>query len=388
MKRMLIIGNEHPGIKSIKWEEFSDEDIDKITDYQIVLIDLNDYFPISQKYDFEENIISLLRTGNDVVYLLPKTKFFDNILPFNISTITKTGQTLEFSESDELIQIYKNFISEHKIVINPINKSFNPWGDDISVFPLIYNNIKEVCGFKWHKLYVLHPPDKNLKRAAIKSLVKFYSPDFEEEIIEKPEWAYQFEIDALGIGKIEEEIKKIDKNIASLLKSKEKIIKQKEQITKWSDLIISKGTTLELRLKEAFELLGVQNVQHEPIGSYGPDLVFNHGSLGFTIEVQGSIGPINIEKARQLHHWISDAPNHHQGVLIGNPFLSMPPKDRPPRNNRLFGKEAIEFANKRGFALVYSYFIFELICKKLKGEDVDINEFLQKIYNDNGEIQF
>ncbi len=42
-----------------------------------------------------------------------------------------------------------------------------------------------------------------------------------------------------------------------------KHIDNKEMIAKWADLITKQGKTLEIRLKDAFELLEVETVEHE-----------------------------------------------------------------------------------------------------------------------------
>ena len=141
-----------------------------------------------------------------------------------------------------------------------------------------------------------------------------------------------------------------------------------------------------MRLKEAFELFSVENIVHEPNGSHGPDLFIKHKEKELIFEIEGSKGPIRIDKARELLHWIAEAEPTHKGVLIGNPFRKISPRDRPPKNNKLFVKEAIQLSKNRDFVLVHSFDIFNLVCMHLQGKTVPIDEILNNLYSRNGEV--
>jgi len=143
---------------------------------------------------------------------------------------------------------------------------------------------------------------------------------------------------------------------------------------------------LEIRIKEAFEFLSVEKVDHEPNGVHGPDLIMEHNKIGFTIEVEGSKGSIKTDKARQLLQWIAEAPADHKGVLIGNPHRELDPVERPPKNHEFFVKEAEELADKRDFVLITSFDIFQLICRKIRQEEINIDELVFKISSSKGYI--
>jgi hypothetical protein len=388
MKRMLIVGNEYPGIKSVSWPEVN---FINITDYQVLIIDLISDCPLTkdERVRFTNQISSLLKYGYPVIYLLPRVSLGypdTHILPDHSMRIkSKSGQTLNYIE-DDIINFYKKFITQHEIIIQGYEVLYDYNGIKLMAYPLITNNIKETCSLKMGDTYLLHPPDKKFHKKAIKSLVDYFSPDFEEESEEKPEWASQYELRDLGLQEKENEINEIDRRIEELSKAKEEKTNEKAKIAKWSDLITRQGKTLEVCLKEAFELLGVEKVEHEPDGTHGQDLRIEHKNMGFTIEVEGSKGPIRIDKARELLHWMADAPLEHKGILIGNPFRELDPKERPPQNNKLFVKEAIDLAKKRELVLITSNDIFKLVCKKLRGEKIDINEILAKIFNSKGEL--
>lgn len=385
MKKMLIIGNKYPGIKSVS---FAEVDSVNITDYQLLLIDLTNYQEIGlqSRSIINASIQSLLKNNHHVICLLPRNNFHEvhpPMFPFDFSVVSKSGATVSFIENDKIMNFYKKFISSHKIILRRVPATYL----NSSINPIMSNNINEPCSVKNRDfLYLLHPPDKNLHKEAIKSLVDYFSPDIEEDIEEKPDWVNNYELVALGIQNIEKEIKDINSKIGGLEEIRDKKIMERENIAKWSDLITRQGTILEIRLKEAFKLLGVEKVEHEPKGKHGPDLEIQHKTMGFTVEIEGTKSSIKIDKARELLHWIADAPSEYKGVLIGNPFRELEPVNRPPANNRLFVKETEELAQKRDFTLICSYEIFKLICKKLKGEEVNIDTTLNKIFEGKGEI--
>lgn len=386
---MIIIGNEHPGIRSISWNDVYGPAISEISDYQILLIDLNSYFRISEPEAFRNVIINLLKTGNKVVYILPREEFSNpsnRILPLGFATVKKLGKTIHFHDADPLISKYREYIDRHEIILIQTGPLTLDWVKGLKAVNLMRNNLNELCSIRFGNLYLLHPPDKSLEKQAIKGLVEHFSPDFEEEEEDKPEWVSSYELTDLGLQIFEDEIQRIDKEIEKFDEEKNQKITQKEEIAKWSDLITRKTTTLEIRLKEAFELLGAEKVEHEPKGSHGPDLVITHNNMGFTIEIEGTKGPIRIDKARELLHWIANAPIGHKGILIGNPFCEISPIDRPPQNTKLFVKEAIELAEFQNLSLVNSYDVFKIVCKKLRGEKINIDDILDKIFQGKGEI--
>ncbi len=384
---MLIIGNEYAGVKSVSFDKVKSVNI---TDYQILLIDLTEYPNIRQ--DINEYIgkstASLHSIRYPIVCILPRGNYDDRsyrMFPFfTLRVESKSGSTVFFDDKSDLMNDYKEFVTKHEIILGSVSLSNM---QNKGYYSLMWNNINEKCSVVYNgSLYLLHPPDRCFHKKAIASLVDYFSPDMEEEKEEKPAWTSQYELNELGLQEIENKIKKIDNKIEELSIQRNDHIDKKEMIAKWSDLITKQGKALEIRLIEAFKLLEVETVEHEPNGSHGPDLVIQHKGKGFTIEVEGTNGPVRIDKARQLLHWTADAPLDHKGILIGNPFRELNPDARPPNNNKLFVKEAEQLAQNRNFVLITSYDIFKLVCKKLRGEKVKINDIVNRLYDSKGEI--
>jgi hypothetical protein len=386
MKRMLIVGNEYAGIKSVPLSEV--ESIN-IADYQVVLIDLSDNFEIgvSSRRHMTRCVYSLINNDHPVIYFLPRVATdLMEILPFNITITPKSGKTLSFQEDDGLMRLYKNYLTEHRIIIGNVAGAYTIGDNNVRTFVLIWNNVNEICGFSSGSLYVLHAPDVRLRKAAVESIVDYFSPDLEGDVEERFPWVPEFEVEELHLQEVEREILEVEKQLSGLeTKRNEKLI-EKEHISRWSDLVTKQGKLLEFRLKEALEFLGVEKVIHEPNGVHGPDLEIVHQGMCFTVEVEGSKGSIKIEKARELLHWIADAPPNYKGVLIGNPFREINPIERPPSNHRLFVKEAEELARNRNFVLISSHDIFKLVSKKIGGQAVDVGKILSLIYESRGDI--
>lgn len=384
--KMLIIGTEHPNVESLKWEEITEKIILGITDYQILLLNLESCSNVDTPFHMQKKIMDgvqkLLELYHKVIYLLPIDNILENylnLLPITLSLKKSTGSSLKYQENDPIINFYQDYLHEHhSVILNAGNIGGMTW--------LIKNNIDEIVSFKLGSFYVLHQPDKQHYKTAIGKLVDYLDPELIEEDWEKPDWAYSYESDQLKTKEIQTDIDDIQNQIGELKLRQVEKEAEKQQISKWLDLLYTQGNTLEIRLKDAFELLGVDKVEHEPNKSHGPDLVIEHCKLAFTVEVEGTKGPIRIDKARELLHWIGDAPSHHKGLLIGNPFREKDPDDRPPVNSQLIGKEALALVVSRDLAFITSHDIFNLVCDKLNGNCVDISKVLEQINNNKGHI--
>ncbi len=397
MNRMLIIGNECRGVKSVAWQDL---DSVTITDYQAVLLDLNTYTKIkkSQQLRLKDDIELLIKNFHPVIYILPKTE-----LPISISSLIplphidmreKEGVTVYYDSSTETIQEYIKFIKKHYVVLTQVQDEYSIKGTRFKSNMIMTTNVKEPCGLQVASLTLLQPPEEVDNLKAIEALVRYISPDPDnnadsedsEELEHEPPWVHQYEVQELQLQEKERELKKIERAIADLKTQRDSILAEKDNVAKWSDLLTKQGKLLEVRLKEAFELLGAERVIHEPNGAYGPDLVIEHYGEGLTIEVVGTKGVVTLESARELLHWLADAPPEHKGVLIANAFRNLDPKERPLEKEALLAQEALSLAEKRAFAVITTEDIFELVCKKLLGDTIDIKNILETISNTNGII--
>ena len=171
------------------------------------------------------------------------------------------------------------------------------------------------------------------------------------------------------------------------IEKREKIIKLEKQ-KKWIDLVCGNGLILERRVGEALIFLGFK-VDYPPESSHSYDLRVKYKDKELIIEIEGTKKSIEINKGRQLMHWLAEEDPLVQGVLMGNPFNNEPLTNRPPKVNQKLFTEALEnLAVKRGFTLISSIDLFNLVCKKLKGEEIILEEIIDKMYNDKGIIEF
>jgi len=385
MKKMLIVGDEYKGIKSIPWEKIMNINI---TDYQILLFNLNTYGNSIKNNSFALEIMQLVNSYHTVLYILPKDeRELGYVFPFPLNLIRSVGTSFKTADfRDPLINAYIKFIQKHYFVFDAPSQ-ITVMSKNIGCKPLILNNVDKHCSVKYNNFYLLPSPDDDMKENAIGAIAKYFFPDIDEDIIEKPDWVNKIELENLDLKDIQSQIDKIENDVKNLVDKKSEKMQEKEDIAKWSGLLYKKGRGLEIILKEAFELLGVKDVQHEPNGNDGPDLVLKHNSIEFIVEVEGSKGPIKRDKVRQLLEWYVKAEADVIGVLIGNPFCELPVDQRPPSNNELFVKQVKDLAKSRNFSLLLSSDIFELISKELASEDIKIDEILNKIEKSNGEIR-
>lgn len=385
-KKMLIIGYDFSGVECWPWDSLSEDRINQITDYQVVLINTESCKGVKNSSLLQSNIGKLILQHHTVIFFLARKNHpynYEDITPFVSPLEFKKGTTLDFSIEDSFITSYKKFLHGHEIVYTSLHQRIANREID-GIVPLIRNNVSQICGYRINNSYVLHAPEDYLFEKAISLIIDTFSPNLLEEKFQQPEWLEQYILNDLGAKSVVDKISKIETEIDKLVLEKEKSESEKLELSKWADLLFTQGKTLEHRLKEAFEFLEVDSITLEPNGNHGPDLVLRHDGSAFTIEVEGSKGAIKIDKARQLLHWIADSPTDHKGVLIGNPFREMDPSKRPPDNYNLFVKEVVQLAEKRNLVLLPSFEIFRIVSLKLQGGDVDIKNFLDDISSTKG----
>ncbi len=202
--------------------------------------------------------------------------------------------------------------------------------------------------------------------------------------LKTPEYAAKYLEEIPGIKEIEEEIKVVNDKILQMQEKRKGKIEKKAELEKWTGLIWLKDIPLQKVVGDAFEFLGLK-VERPPDTQYGPDLRVKYKEKEVILEVEGSKKAITIDKGRQLHHWLGEESANVKGVLVGNPFNELPIENRPPNKSRsLFTKTLKEFAEARGFSLILSTDLFDLVCKKLKGEKVNAQELMDRMYEGKG----
>jgi hypothetical protein len=164
---------------------------------------------------------------------------------------------------------------------------------------------------------------------------------------------------------------------------------KRQELQRWSEMLWLTGVRLQTRVSEALAFLGVQNESKNPTG-HVEDLEGTCLGRPVIFEVTASAGSIGVEKARQLLQWIGESadPTNTKGVLIGNAYRNEPPEKRPPTpDHKIFVKEAEDMAQKFHFGLLDVQDLFELVLRKLSGEDIRAEWICERLQTD-GVIKF
>ncbi len=212
----------------------------------------------------------------------------------------------------------------------------------------------------------------------LESILPLKSPEYIKKYFEK----------IPGIKEVKNGIKNLDVKIVTLKETRAKEELSKIELEKWTGLIWLKHIPLQRIIGDAFEILGLE-VERPPETQHGPDLTVKYGGKEVIVEAEGSANAIDIDKGRQLYEWLGDVDPAVEGVLVGNPFNELLIESRPSKKGQsLFTKTLEKLAKSRGFSLVLSTDLFNLVCKKLKGEKINPQELMNKMYEGKGVIRF
>jgi hypothetical protein len=167
-----------------------------------------------------------------------------------------------------------------------------------------------------------------------------------------------------------------DGRIAGLLAQRERLTAEISELERARDGIVSyrsllfgygKGV-LEPQVRKGLRLFGF-NVREpdEYAGEWDVDLTDNQSGVTALGEVEGSEGPIDIDKSRQLLDYIEAEAvegRDHKGILIGNGFR-LAPLDSPERQQQ-FSDHARRAATRFQFCLLPTTELFKAVCALLE----------------------
>ncbi|MGA8271452.1 MAG: hypothetical protein WB919_07810 [Candidatus Sulfotelmatobacter sp.] len=170
-----------------------------------------------------------------------------------------------------------------------------------------------------------------------------------------------------------------DGQIAALTKRSEEIAIQiaalnssRDELQKYVRLLFSYGkAVLEPVVRSALTLLGFAVAEPEEYeGEWdvqAEEPVSGRTALG---EVEGSDGPIDVDKYRQLLDYIEAEAlegREHKGILIGNGFRQLPPEATERQNQ--FTDHAQRGAARNRFCLLPTTELFKAVCAVLESPD-------------------
>lgn len=212
------------------------------------------------------------------------------------------------------------------------------------------------------------PPTTEISvEESIDVLLQIYGKTTTKETF--PEWTYKIEIP---------HVKALDLKITNLRKKKEileeRIIsanKQKFELENHYRLLVSKGSTLEGAVFEAFKVLGFEEIDKKR-SIDKEDWVFEFHTLSSykygVIEVKGADTKTGLGDLRQCDNWATDYLQGYnakaKGVFIPNQYRREEYPDY--RTNRLrFEPNEKGYAEQRDICIIPSCVLFEAIINRL-----------------------
>jgi len=337
-----------------------------------------------------------LQHGHSVFLILPDASDIPQgglqigILPsFSLSLQVQRGKTLRNVINSKMFGDYCLALRGHEIVMQvqqTVRSVPNGWAWQIAVAD---NVNRAVCG-QSANAYVFHPPASGRDDLAIKAILDFFHPDFEEpEPDPIPEWAAEIIATIPGLADIEARIASKASDIVRLQAEVAADKSDSTKLARWAEMLWLTGVPLQQRVSEALALLGVPNKSENPTGHTHDLQGLCHGQV-LLFEVTASAGSIGVDKGRQLLQWIGEAkdPTNTKGVLIGNAYRNDPPDKRPPSpDHKIFVKEVEDMAQRFHFALLDVRELFALIVRKIGGEEIKTETVCEALQAD-GPVRF
>lgn len=393
MPRLLVLGKDIPRLKCVEWQDWHAHNL---LDYQGLLIDCRNPSRISGNRALCDLLAQYMQHGHTVFLILPEATSVPvggldlSILPYlTLKLSPARGKTLKDVINSAFFQSYMTALQGHEITITPaqiVQHVPHGWAWQTTVSD---NVNRAVCG-QFARAYVFHAPASGRDGLAIKAILDFFQPDFEEpEREEPPEWSSRVTAQIPGVSDIRGRREQAHQEIAKLQSVIDTDAAKQRELEKWAEILWLDGVPLQVRVSEALALLGIPNESKDPTG-HTQDLQGRCRDTPLLFEVTGSTGSIGIEKGRQLLQWITDCgdPTHTKGVLIGNAFRNNAPENRPPTaNHKIFVKELEDMARRFHFALVDTRELFDVVIRKLGGEEVQVESVCTALRGD-GVVKF
>ncbi len=180
---------------------------------------------------------------------------------------------------------------------------------------------------------------------------------------EAPDWLPEFPVKAAE--KISQQINTLEDKIHRMHQRLDDNERKRHDLVAYQGLLWLDGKPLEAVVERAVNLLRIPAHPKGQVDLACP--IRNNGEL--YIEVEGTKGPVQIRKGRQLLGYIAEAddPAETLGAIIGNPFRKEHPSNRKAE---WFSPQLESLANNQGWSLVTTTQLFGWVIRHLDGENV------------------
>jgi len=188
--------------------------------------------------------------------------------------------------------------------------------------------------------------------------------------IEAPAWSSEIAVPGANahdakIAGLEDKKHEIETQISALLE-------KRDQLLNFRVLLYGYGkSVLEPVVRSAFRLLGFSVPEPDEYrGEWDVEMKEPDSSTSAIGEVEGSEGPVDVDKYRQLLDYVQNEAlegRDHKGILIGNGYR-LTALDAPERQKQFSG-HALNGAKRNGFCLLPTTELFKTVCAVLEQPD-------------------
>jgi hypothetical protein len=187
--------------------------------------------------------------------------------------------------------------------------------------------------------------------------------------IEEPAWLVEVSVPGANahdtkISELEAKTEKINAEVGELQQ-------RRADLLNYRALLYGYSLPLESVVRRALALLGFQVSEPDDYnGEWDVEMREPRNFATVIGEVEGSEGPVDVDKFRQLLDYVQDEVlegRDHKGVLIGNGFRLTAP-DAPERQNQ-FSDHALRGASRNGFCLLPATELFKAVCAVLEAPE-------------------
>lgn len=373
MRRMLIIGNQFTGLKSVEWPNWQSANI---LDYQALLFDCQGTSFAADNPALRIILSEFVRHGHPIYIILPKVaqqlelRFLPEVL---VKVHAQRGDTIQRRDDRPLFSKYMEVLNGHDVYFQASMLKSGIWAP-LNIQSVVNNVNRPVCGAV-NNIFLLHPPARGQTRKALQIIIDDFRPEFEEPQPDPaPSWADEVVTKVPGVEQAKNQLSETDQGILELETYRQSQEKELQTLSEWAHLLWLTGVPLQRLIQKAFAFLGLQ-IEPRPETGHSEDFMAKHGDFVFLVEATGSTGSITIDKGRQLMHWVADSEigNCH-GVLVANAFSTEPPGNRPPTaNHHIFSADLERYAVKHGLSLLDTRELFRIVCAKLGGKPIDLD---------------
>lgn len=226
------------------------------------------------------------------------------------------------------------------------------------------------------------PPTEGSSIDAINRIIDSLRNEPKETEVWEPDWVSKIKV--TGVSDLEKKIEGLYDKKASIEKEIFEANNERRKLQSHVQLLYSNGKPLEKAVKNAFNVLGFDEVRQDrkkDKEDWVIDIRSNNEINLAVIEVEGSEKRTSIEKLDQCHRWVNDyflKGKEVKGIFVSNQFRKTDYSSS--RNQRIdYEHNQEKYANTRKLCVTPSCILFEAVNNALNG-DLKPRDELEKLF--------